>query len=89
MVSWWKNVRENKPTMMFPYRWELVGQDSPRVMLGKKAGADNIPLNLQQTGVTVPDDKIMELVNMVKQLGMDKKGTVTVDELLEMVEKIS
>jgi len=88
MVSWWKNVREQKPTMMFPYKWDLVGQEAPRVMMGKKAGADNILLNLQQTGVTVPDDKVMELVNKVKQLGMDKKGAVTVEELLAMVEKI-
>jgi len=88
IASWWKNVRDHKPTLMFPYHWKLVGQPAPRIMLGKKAGADNVLLNLQQTGVSLPEEKMLQLVNMVKQKGIDKKGAVSVEELLSMVEKV-
>jgi isopropylmalate/homocitrate/citramalate synthase len=68
------------PPAIEPYSSELVG--APRgIVLGKKSGIDSIRIKVTELGLDVPEERQSELLAAVKQLGTDKGGLVTDDEL--------
>ncbi len=68
------------PPAIEPYSSELVG--APRgIVLGKKSGIDSIRIKVAELGLDVGEDRRADLLSAVKQLGTDKGGLVTDDEL--------
>ena len=72
------------PPAIEPYAAELVGA-SRSVVLGKKSGLDSIRLKCEELGLRVPEDRLRELLNAVKLLGIRKRGLVTDSEFLALV----
>ena len=55
-------------------------------MLGKKSGLDSIRIKAEELGLDVPEDRRAEVLAAVKQLGAEKRGLVTDDELRRIVD---
>jgi len=68
------------PPSIEPYAADLVGADRTLV-LGKKSGIDSIRIKCAELGLDVPPEQHAELLARVKQLGAEKRGLVTDEEL--------
>lgn len=66
---------------------EAVGRERS-VALGKKSGKKSIEYVLRELGINIPDSKIEPLLLAVKNLGMEKEGTVTREEFSKLLEDI-
>ncbi|MDG5778822.1 (R)-citramalate synthase [Haloarculaceae archaeon H-GB2-1] len=72
--------------MYEPYEPELVGRER-RLVLGKHAGRAGVEAALEEHGVTVTDDEVMDVVARVKELG-DRGKRVTDADLLAIAEEV-
>ena len=50
------------------------------MVLRKKSGRPSIKLKLEELGIETTDEKIADILAVVKQKGTEKKGTITDDE---------
>ena len=73
---------------MFGTHPALTGRRG-EVVLGKKSGKASITYNLEQMGVTgVDDDAIGEMLRLVKEKGIAKRGLLTQEEFRDIVENV-
>jgi isopropylmalate/homocitrate/citramalate synthase len=75
------------PPSVEGYAPEVVGRKRD-VSLGKKSGKKSIEYVLGQVGVELPEDKIDVILNEVKILGTQKKGSVSFEELKAMALRL-
>jgi len=87
IAGWVKNVGDNL-TEAFPYRPELVGQEKPRIVLGKGSGIDSIVYRLDQLGISASNDEMLEMLQQVKALSLEKKRLLDDDEFRKIVEGV-
>ena len=79
-------VRE--PLSMFGTHPALTGR-AGEVVLGKKSGKASITYTLEKLGIPEPDDAaIGEMLAMVKDLGIKKRGLVTDDEFRGIAKNV-
>lgn len=77
-----------EPLAMFATNPSIYGR-SGKIVLGKKSGKLSVLYNLEKLGIKdVSDEKVLQILNQVKQLGIQKKSLVTMDEFKKIVEKI-
>ena len=77
-----------EPLAMFGTHPALTGRKG-EVVLGKKSGKASITYNLEQIGVTGTDDETVgEMLRLVKEKGIAKRGLVTPDEFREIAESV-
>jgi len=77
-----------KPLAMFGTHPALTGR-SGEVVLGKKSGKASITYSLEQLGVAgVSDEAVGEMLRIVKQRSIAKRGLVTLDEFREIAERV-
>ena len=58
-------------------------------MLGKKSGKRSVTFSLEMMGINdTPDDKVAEILNQVKMLGIKKKTIITDDEFKAIVKEV-
>jgi methanogen homocitrate synthase len=77
-----------KPLAMFGTHPHLTGRQGD-VVLGKKSGKRSITYNLEQMGISdVGDDAVGQMLALVKQKGIDKRGLLTEDEFKEIVNSV-
>jgi isopropylmalate/homocitrate/citramalate synthase len=75
------------PPAIEPYSSELVG--APRgIVLGKKSGLDSIRIRVAELGLDVSAERLPELLEAVKRLGVEKRGLVTDDELRALAARL-
>jgi len=74
------------PPAIEPYSSELVGTERS-VVLGKKSGIDSIRIAVERLGLDVPEEQWPDLLAKVKALGAEKRGLVTDDELVAILER--
>ena len=74
------------PLAMFSVNPEFVGLE-PKVVYGKKSGKLSIQFMMEKMGVTATDEQISEALVQVKDLGAKKKGTVSEEEVKEIISK--
>jgi isopropylmalate/homocitrate/citramalate synthase len=55
--------------------------------MGKKSGLDNIAVWAAKLGLTIDEDKKMDILNRIKQRSHDLKRTLTEQEFKEIVEQ--
>ena len=73
---------------MFGTHPALTGRQG-EVVLGKKSGKASITYNLEKMGITGTDDEsIAEMLRLVKDKGIEKRGLLTPDEFREIVEGV-
>lgn len=87
IAGWVRNVGENL-TEAFPYRPELVGQEKPRIVLGKGSGIDSVAYRLDQLGISASNDEMLEMLQQVKALSLEKKRLLDDDEFRKIVEGV-
>lgn len=77
-----------EPLAMFATNPHIYGR-SGKVVLGKKSGKLSVLYNLEKLGITdVSDEKVLQILSQVKELGIRKKSLVTMDEFKKIVEKV-
>lgn len=88
IAGWWTNLeKQDKPLVMFPYHWSLVGQKSIEILLGKKSGKDSILYKLHKMGIdpTIIDaDKVLE---EVKEESIKRKSPISDEIFKQIIEK--
>jgi isopropylmalate/homocitrate/citramalate synthase len=80
IASWWMNCGENNPTELFPYHWDVVGQPSPKIVIGKGSGIDSIKMRLRVMGVQFTEEEAMQVVMAVKEFSLMHKRLLTDEE---------
>jgi len=73
------------PPSIEPYSSELVNTERG-IVLGKKSGLDSIRIKAQELGLDVPEDQYADLLARVKEIGMAKRGLVTDEEFVALVQ---
>jgi isopropylmalate/homocitrate/citramalate synthase len=77
-----------EPLAMFGTHPALTGRQG-EVVLGKKSGKASITYNLERLGISGTDDEsIAEMLRLVKDRGIEKRGLVTPDEFREIAEGV-
>jgi isopropylmalate/homocitrate/citramalate synthase len=72
------------PPSIEPYSSALVGAQRA-IVLGKKSGLDSIRIKAEELGLDLPEERRAEVLAAVKQLGAEKRGLVTDEELRRIV----
>ncbi len=90
ITSWLERTIESYPVEIFPYRWDLVGQPAPEVVLGKGSGRESVVHKLRALGLGTPsEDAVAEILQAVKRASLDKKGPLTDEEFVAIVKSVS
>ncbi len=90
VTTWYKNLTEggHNLTEMFPFLPQVVGQNEPRIVLGKGSGIDSIGIWLDRIGVKASDEEMMEILTQVKAYSLEKKALLTEEEFRKIVDKV-
>ena len=81
------NMIEEAPLTVFLLLPSMVGQE-PTIVLGKKSGKLSIEYKLKKMGLSADEDSIEEMLQQVKALGIEKKGPVTDEEFMNIVDRV-
>src|SRR5579863_4536439 len=77
-----------EPLAMFGTHPALTGRRG-EVVLGKKSGKASITYNLEMMGITdATDEAVSEMLQRVKDKGIEKRGLLTPAEFKEIVEEV-
>jgi isopropylmalate/homocitrate/citramalate synthase len=87
ITTWFLNCGEEHQLELFPFRWDLVGQNRPRVVLGKNSGADSIKHYLAMLGLQATQEQVGALLVMVKDWAMKNKRIMTQDEFAALARE--
>lgn len=87
--SLWVNCKDIDPLIMLPYSYEITGQNEPYLLLGKKSGKDNLKVWIRDCGVSVPEEQMGELLQLVKNKSYAEKRDLTRDEFREIATKLT
>src|SRR5215471_4703815 len=77
-----------EPLAMFGTHPALTGRKG-NVVLGKKSGKASITYHLEQIGLNDADDEaVSEMLRLVKEKGIEKRGLLTPDEFREIADSV-
>ena len=87
-VTSWMNCGKDHPTECFPYRWDLVGQPAPKVVIGKGSGLDSIKAKLRSLDIEATEEQAIKLVFAVKEYSMSTKRLLTDEEFRQVAATV-
>ena len=76
-----------EPLAMFGTHPSLTGR-AGNIVLGKKSGKASITYTLEQMGLTADDEAVAEMLKLVKDTSIAKRGLVTNEEFREIADKV-
>jgi len=88
IASWYRHCGKERPTELFPFHWELVGQHPPQIVLGKNSGLDSIAAWLERIGEQASEEEMGRILSQVKLRSLQKKGLLEEAEFREVVRKV-
>jgi isopropylmalate/homocitrate/citramalate synthase len=88
ITTWVRNVRDTDLTESFPYLPSLVGQDGPRIVLGKGSGADNINEALDRLGIKASEEQKQAILTRVKERSTELKGLLDDADVRTIAESV-
>lgn len=88
VTNWFRNAFEDNPTTVFPVRPQFVGHEMPQIVMGKKSGVDNLLIWAEKLGLTIVEEKRLEVIARVKKMSHDLKRNLTAAEFKEIAEKV-
>jgi isopropylmalate/homocitrate/citramalate synthase len=88
IAAWVRNVRDVDITEAVPFDPRLVGQEPPRIVLGKGSGLPNIVEHLEKLGREATEDQKLELLAQVKAASIDKRDLLDPDEFADIVGRV-
>jgi len=81
ITSWVRNCGHQDITEVFPFRWEMVGNQPVDVVLGKGSGVDSIKFWLDKLKMgNASEVDVMDILVKVKQFSLENKCLLSVDE---------
>lgn len=83
-----RRARQIDPLEYIPFRPELVGRPGVEIALGKGSGLANIEEHLERRGLRATPEQANELLALVKQRAVEKKGLLTEEEFDELVRRV-
>ncbi|MCX8181734.1 MAG: hypothetical protein N3D12_01320 [Candidatus Methanomethyliaceae archaeon] len=81
-------ARGKEGILAYPFSKDLVGNPEFKVILSKKSGPYNVRLKLQELGIEVPQEKYPEILGLVYERSLGKKGALTDEEFLEILQDL-
>lgn len=87
IISWLKNLDEDKLLELTPFHPDLVGQKAPEPVLGKNSGIDSVAIFLDKLGIKASQEEMESLVREVKEKSYQLHRTLTLDEFKALVGK--
>jgi len=88
IAGWWARLEEvNKPLIMFPYKWDLVGQKGVKILLGKKSGRDSIIKRLKEMGQDPSKFDVDRILEEVKEESIKRKSPIPDEVFKEILKK--
>lgn len=88
ITTWVRNVRDTDLTESFPYLPGLVGQDGPRIVLGKGSGIDNINEALERLEIGANEDQKQSMLVRVKERSIELKGLLNDADMRAIAEDV-
>jgi isopropylmalate/homocitrate/citramalate synthase len=86
ITTWVKNVGDEHMTEAFPFRPEFVGQEGPRIVLGKGSGLDSVHIWLDRLRLPpASEEQATEILQEVKAASLRKKALLTPEEFRAIV----
>ena len=89
VTGWYRQAFEKNPTTVFPVHPKFVGHEEPKIVMGKKSGADNIEIWKKKLGINLSDEEGMAVLQEVKLKSHDLKRTLTEAEFRKVVESVT
>jgi isopropylmalate/homocitrate/citramalate synthase len=88
VAGWWANLKKiNKPLVMYPYSWDLVGQKGVEIILGKKSGRESILTKLNDLGLDASKFDVDGILNEVKEESIKSKSIISDGTFERIVKK--
>jgi len=89
IAAWWARVRDlETPLEILPFRWDLIGQRMPQLLMGKKSGRDSVISKAKELELTIADELVDKVLIEVKTLAIAKKAPLTDEEFRAIVNRI-
>jgi len=88
VAAWNEACQGPLATEVFPLHWDLLGQDPPRIVLGKGAGRPTIQHWLKKVDREASAEEIDKLLVLVKENALEKKNLLTEQEFREIVDQV-
>jgi len=88
IASWYRQCGKERPTELFPFHWELVGQLPAEIVLGKNSGLDSIAAWLERIGEGASEEEMGKILSQVKLKSLEKKGLLKEEEFRQIVRKV-
>jgi isopropylmalate/homocitrate/citramalate synthase len=88
ITSWLNNVGDEHLTEVFPFRPEVVGQASPKAVLGKGSGLDSVRMWSERIGKKLSEEEIVSVLTKVKALSLKEKRLLTQEEFNSIVAEV-
>ncbi len=86
VTNWFRNAYQENPTTVFPVRPSFVGHETPQIVMGKKSGIDNLLIWAEKHGLSIAEEKQLDVVARVKKASHDLKRNLTPAEFKRIVE---
>lgn len=86
--TWVRNVRDKDLTEAFPYLPSMVGQDGPRLVVGKGSGAPNIAEALERIGLKADTEQQAEILQQVKRRSLELHGLLDDGDVRAIAEGV-
>lgn len=88
IIAGWYNMCIDKwPLELMPYHWSEVGQHPPRVVFGKGSGLQSLD-HVPGAGPEQADELRRAILDRIKQRSLERKGLLSIEEVLEIVEDV-
>lgn len=85
ITAWWNRLQDSsEPLAMYPYHWDMVGQNSPRIAIGKMSGLATIQYWCDRLGLERPSEgEQEEILSRVKDTSMSEKRELGLEEFVD------
>lgn len=81
-------VKDTNPLVKFPVLPEFIGQQPPKIVMGKYSGATNVQVWADKLGIELTKDETQEVAERVKQRAVNFKRPLTEDEFREITQDV-
>jgi isopropylmalate/homocitrate/citramalate synthase len=88
IASWFDNCDDEHVTEVFPFRWDLVGQNQPEIVLGKNSGKVSVQVWLDRLGVSADSAQVDEILALVKEKAIREKSLLTLKDFELIVDQV-
>lgn len=88
ITDWWRNCGSEHLDEVFPYRYDLVGQPEPQLVLGKLSSTASILMALDKRGVNATEGQVSDILLRVKAQAIQNKAELSDAEFDEIVARV-